>query len=74
MIANYCEVLSTKKFVYIKAYDAYSTNLSIIEGMKSDVLLVFSSKDDYLKLYACKDTKWIDELRVLGKAWLLKYS
>ena len=28
------------KFVYIKAYDAYSTNLSLIEAMKLDVLLV----------------------------------
>ena len=39
-IANYCEVVSTAKFVYIKAYDAYSTNLPLIEAMKPDVLLV----------------------------------
>jgi len=26
-IANYCRVVSTAKFVYIKAYDAYSTNI-----------------------------------------------
>ena len=28
-IANYCGVVSTAKFVYIKAYDAYSTNISL---------------------------------------------
>ena len=40
-IANYCGGLfSTAKFVYIKAYDAYSTNLPLIEAMKPDVLLV----------------------------------
>ena len=39
-IANYCGVLSTAKFVYIKAYDAYSTNLPLIEAMKPGVLLV----------------------------------
>jgi hypothetical protein len=30
----YCGVVSTAKFVYIKAYDAYSTNLPLIEAMK----------------------------------------
>ena len=39
-IENYCEVVSTAKFVYIKAYDAYSTNIPLIEAMKPDVLLV----------------------------------
>ena len=39
-IANCCGVVSTAKFVYIKAYDAYSTNLPLIEAMKPDVLLV----------------------------------
>ena len=39
-IENYCGVVSTAKFVYIKAYDAYSTNLPLIEAMKPDVLLV----------------------------------
>ena len=39
-IENYCGVVSTAKFVYIKAYDAYSTNIPLIEAMKPDVLLV----------------------------------
>ena len=38
-IDNYCGVVSTARFVYIKAYDAYSTNLPTIEAMKLDVLL-----------------------------------
>ena len=37
---NYCGFVSTAKFVYIKAYDAYSTNIPLIEAMKPDVLLV----------------------------------
>ena len=28
-IVNYCGVVSTVKFVYIKAYDAYSTNIPL---------------------------------------------
>ena len=39
-IVNYCGVVSTVKFVYIKAYDAYSINLPLIEAMKLGVLLV----------------------------------
>lgn len=39
-IANYCGILSTAKFIYIKAFNAYSTNLPLIEAMKPDVLLV----------------------------------
>ena len=39
-IANHCEILPTAKFVYIKVYDAYSTNLPLEDAMKSDVLLV----------------------------------
>ena len=39
-IENYCGVVSTAKFVYIKAYDAYNTNPPLIEAMKPDVLLV----------------------------------
>ena len=34
-IANYCGVVSTAKFVYIKAYDAYSTNLPLNRSHES---------------------------------------
>ena len=38
-IAEYCQVLPSAKFVYIKAWDGYSTNLPLEEAMKYDVLL-----------------------------------
>ena len=38
-IAKHCGVLSKAKFVYINAYDAYSTNLPLAEAMKLDVLI-----------------------------------
>jgi len=45
-IANYCGVVSTAKFVYIKAYDAYSPNIPLKEAMKLDILLVFISGEE----------------------------
>jgi hypothetical protein len=39
-IANYCGVVSTAKFFYIKAYKAYSINLPLIEAVKPDMSLV----------------------------------
>ena len=42
-IENYCGVVSTAKFVYIKAYDIYSPNIPLKEAMKLDILLVFIS-------------------------------
>jgi DMSO/TMAO reductase YedYZ molybdopterin-dependent catalytic subunit len=74
-IANHCEVLSTAKFVYMKAYDAYSTNLPLNEAMKPDVLLVHQWEGAPLtyehggpvrmitpQLYAWKGSKWIGEI------------
>ena len=76
-IANYCaEFFSTAKFVYIKAYDAYSTNLPLIETMKPDVLLVHQWEGVPLttdhggpvrmiipQLYPWKGAKWIGEIK-----------
>ncbi|SVB24794.1 uncharacterized protein METZ01_LOCUS177648 [marine metagenome] len=74
-IANHCEILPTAKFVYIKAYDAYSTNLPLEDAMKSDVLLVHQWEGAPLttdhggpvrmitpQLYAWKGSKWIGEI------------
>ena len=74
-VANYCGILSTAKYVYIKAYDAYSTNLSLAEAIKSDVLLVHQWEGAPLttdhggpvrmitpQLYAWKGAKWIGEI------------
>ena len=74
-VANYCGILLTAKYVYIKAYGAYSTNLSLAEAMKSDVLLVHQWEGAPLttdhggpvrmitpQLYAWKGAKWIGEI------------
>ena len=72
---NYCGVVSSARVVYIKAYDAYSTNLPIIIVMKPDVLLVHQWEGTPLttdhggpvrmippQLYAWKSAKWIGEI------------
>ncbi len=74
-IANYCGILPEANFVYIKAYDGYSTNLPLEEAMKYDVLLVHSWEGEPLtrehggpvrmitpQLYAWKGAKWIGEI------------
>ena len=45
-IENYCGVVSTAKFAYIKAYDVYSPNIPLKEAMKLDILLVFISGEE----------------------------
>lgn len=74
-IAEYCGVLPGAKFVYIKAFDSYSTNLPLEEAMKYDVLLVHQWEGHPLtrdhggpvrmitpQLYAWKGAKWIGEI------------
>lgn len=74
-IVEQCGVQKEAKFVYIKAYDGYSTNLPVDEAMKYDVLLVHSWEGKPLtkehggpvrmitpQLYAWKGAKWIGEI------------
>ena len=74
-IANHCQIKPEAKFVYIKAYDGYSTNLPLEEAMKYDVLLVHQWEGKPLEkehggpvrmitpqLYAWKGAKWIGEI------------
>ena len=74
-IANHCKVKPEAKFIYIKAYDGYSTNLPLEEAMKYDVLLVHQWEGKPLEkehggplrmitpqLYAWKGAKWIGEI------------
>ena len=74
-IANHCQIKPEAKFVYIKAYDGYSTNLPLEEAMKYDVLLVHQWEGKALdkehggpvrmitpQLYAWKGAKWIGEI------------
>lgn len=74
-IANHCQVLPNAKYVFIKAYDTYTTNLPLEEAMKYDVMLVHSWEGNPLtkehggplrmitpQLYAWKGAKWIGEI------------
>ena len=72
-IENYCEIVSTAKFVYIKAYDVYSPNIPLKEAMKLDVLLIlyhWGGATDHggpvrkitQQLKAWKGAKWIGEI------------
>ena len=74
-IANHCKVKPEARFVYIKAYDGYSTNLPLADAMKYDVLLVHQWEGKPLEkehggpvrmitpqLYAWKGAKWIGEI------------
>ena len=74
-IAKHCGVLPTVKFIYIKAYDAYSTNLPLAGALKPDVLLVHQWEGSPLttdhggpvrmiipQLYSWKGAKWIEEI------------
>ena len=74
-VANRCGIKPEARFVYIKAYDGYSTNLPLEEAMKYDVLLVHSWEGAPLpkehggpvrmitpQLYAWKGAKWIGEI------------
>ncbi len=79
-IAEMCEVKQEAKFVYIKAFDTYTTNLPLCEAMKPDVLLVHSWEGEPLtkehggpvrmitpQLYAWKGAKWIGEIEFREK-------
>ncbi|MGP0630325.1 sulfite oxidase-like oxidoreductase [Nitrospina sp. 32_T5] len=74
-LADHCRVQKEVRYVYIKAYDGYSTNLPIEEAMKYDVLLVHTWEGMPLskehggpvrmitpQLYAWKGAKWIGEI------------
>lgn len=74
-IASECGLLPEAQYVYIKAYDGYSTNLPLEEAMKYDVLLVHTWEGKPLtkehggpvrmitpQLYAWKGAKWIGEI------------
>ena len=74
-LAELCSPKPEAKFVFMKAYDGYSTNLPLAEAMKYDVLLVHTWEGLPLskehggpvrmitpQLYAWKGAKWIGEI------------
>lgn len=73
-------VKANAHFLYVTAYDGYSTNLSLEEALKYDVLLVYESDGEPLpkehggpvrmitpQLWAWKGAKWIQGLEFLEK-------
>lgn len=77
-IAKAVGVHDKAKFVYIEAYDTYTTNLSLAEAMKYDVLIVFEANGKALEkehggplrmitpqLWAWKGAKWIKSIEFL---------
>lgn len=79
-IAEACGVHSEAQFVFVEAYDGYSTNLPLREALKADVLLVFEADGQPLarehggplrmitpQLWAWKGAKWIKSIEFLKK-------
>lgn len=77
-IANFCKVDDGAKHVYFEGSDGYSTNISIEEAMKDDVLIVFEANGEPLpkehggpvrmitpQLWAWKGSKWIKSIEFL---------
>jgi DMSO/TMAO reductase YedYZ molybdopterin-dependent catalytic subunit len=74
-IASDCQISSEAKFVWITAYDNYTTNLSLEEALKYDVLISYSVDKKPLpkehggpvrmitpQLWAWKGAKWIKSI------------
>lgn len=79
-LAEVCGVLPEAKFVYTTASDGYSTNLSLEEALKPDVLLVYEANGQPLpkehggpvrmitpQLWAWKGAKWISSIEFLAE-------
>ncbi len=82
-LAEQAKLKSTAKFVYIKSYDGYSTNLRLDECLDDDVLIVHSCEGKPLprehggparmitpRKYAWKGAKWIKEIYFLPQQQL----
>lgn len=79
-LARHVDVEAHAKFVFVEGYDGYSTNLSLAEALKPDVLLVYEADGKPLtrehggpirmitpQLWAWKGTKWIKSIEFLEK-------
>ena len=79
-IAKECGLLPEAKFVFIKAFEGYSTNLPLEEAMKKDVMLEHHWEGKPLEkehggpvrmitpqLYAWKGANWISEIEFLAE-------
>lgn len=74
-LAQACRVSADAQHVYVESYDGYSTNVTLEEAMKSDVLIVYEVNGGPLpkehggpvrmitpQLWAWKGAKWIKKL------------
>lgn len=79
-IAKVCQVQAEAKYVYTVASDGYSTNLSLEEAMRYDVMLVYQAEGKPLakehggpvrmitpQLWAWKGAKWITGIEFLNE-------
>ena len=77
-LAKFARVKADAKFVTFHAYDDYTTNVSLAECMKPDVLLVHTWNDEPLprehggpcrvitpQLYAWKGAKWVKAIEFM---------
>ena len=77
-LAKFCEINPEAKYISISAYDGYTTNLSLTEAMKYDVMIVFEADGKPLEdehggpvrmitpqLWAWKGAKWIKSIEFL---------
>ena len=77
-LAKACKVSPDAKHVFIESYDNYSTNVTLEEAMKSDVLIVYQVNGAPLpkehggpvrmitpQLWAWKGAKWIKKIEFL---------
>ena len=77
-IAEFCKVKASAKHVYFEGSDGYSTNITMDEAMKDDVLIVFEANGEPLpkehggpvrmitpQLWAWKGSKWIKSIEFL---------
>ncbi|MFN8944766.1 MAG: molybdopterin-dependent oxidoreductase [Pseudobdellovibrionaceae bacterium] len=77
-LARHCQVHESARYIYVEGYDHYSTNLPVVEAMKSDVLLAYEVDGKPLpkehggpvrmitpQLWAWKGAKWISSVTFL---------
>ena len=77
-LARHCKISEDAKHVYVESYDGYSTNVTLDEAMKSDVLIVHQVNGSPLpkehggpvrmitpQLWAWKGAKWIKKIEFL---------
>ena len=79
-LSTHCGAFEKAKFIYVEGHDGYSTNISMAEALKPDVMLVYEVDGQPLpyehggpvrmitpQLWAWKGAKWISAITFLEK-------